>query len=400
MLRSAQDMALIGAVATLFGCERSAPDASAIVRDSAGVRIVETSASSRSPASIQVSTDPVLSVGLVDGEPQYLLSRVVGALPLPDEGIVVGDGGTNELRFYDSTGKWQKTAGREGAGPGEFEYMRALGACRENGFVAFDLNWQVNAYDNSGEFVEKKDLRAPDGITPYNLACDYKGNYLLLGWGRSAEEIPLGFNTARDRLVLASSDGEIVQDFGERLVSERIGTEYGSRPHPAGRATLFAIHDTLIYVGSGERFEIELYGVNGELQRFVRGPAVRLSVTDSIKDAYLAWALSRASADREPAIRSDISKWEWPPSVPAYTKLVVDEEGVAWLRAFNFDTGEPETWSLLDPNQGYLGDVTLAGGMTLLHVGRDFILTLSRNDMDVQSVAKYRLKRRLAAGSS
>ena len=375
------------------GCDKPAETPSALVRDSAGIRIVETPLTNRIAAPVTIAEQPSVTIGQMEGEPQYLLSSVVGALQLPDDITVVANRGTNELRFYDKSGAWLKTEGREGQGPGEYEYLRALGRCRSEGFVGFDLSWQVNEYDAAGTFKNKSVVRPPDGVSPYNLACDEHGHFLILGWGRSGTSIPIGFHTTRDRLVLASSEGQITTDFGQRLVSERIGNERGSRPHPAGRATLFALHNDVAYIGSGERFELELYDLKGALQSLLRGPAIPLKMTDSLKSFYTDLAVARISPDRRPALRNEIASWQWPESMPAYTKLMVDDAGVAWLRAFQVDPRAAESWSLLDPQRGYLGDVTLTPGVTLLEAGTNHVLVLQRDSLDIERVLKFTMTR-------
>jgi hypothetical protein len=380
-------------VALSSGCDRSTPSAASVRRDSAGTTIIETPIAQRRAAPITIVEGPSVSIGQIEGDARYLLSRVVGALQLPDGNIVIANGGTNELRFFDPTGKWLKSEGRTGAGPGEYEYLRALGKCRAPGFAAFDLHWQLNSYDAAGTFIEKSALRAPNGISPYNLACDEHGHLLILGWGHPAKGIPIGFYSARDRLVLASSDGTIRSDFGQRLVSERIGNEHGSRPHPAGRATLFALANDLVYVGSGERFELELYDLGAKLRTLVRGPAIPLSTTDSVKAAYLQSTLARVSPDRQPALRNEIANMQWPETLPAYTKMIVDPNGIAWVRAFQLDPSASETWSLLDPERGYIGDLSLRAGQSLLEAGRDYLLVLNRDSLDVESVRRLRLNR-------
>jgi len=315
-------------------------------------------------------------------------------MELPNGEVLIANGGTNELRFYSAGGEFLRAEGREGQGPGEFEYLRALGRCRESGFVAFDLSWQLNAYDAEGRFIEKTILRAPSGVTPYNLACDLEGRFLILGWGREAQEGPrLGFYQSRDHLVLASAEGEIATDFGERLVSERIGTARGSRPHPAGRATLFALHNERVYVGSGERFEIEVRDLEGKLESLLRGPRIPLETTDLVKTAYLNEVLSSLPPDRGPAIREEVGAWEWPPSLPAYTRLLVDPLGVAWLKAFNISPEKPEQWSLVDPVRGYLGDITLGEGDELLEIGEDHVFLLHTDDLGVESVVRIEVNR-------
>jgi hypothetical protein len=385
-------IACLGA-SSLACADAPASESSNMVRDSAGVRIVESLSTARHPAPWTLGAEPVWSVGRLEGDPDYLLSRVVGAHQLPDGSILIANGGTSQVRFYDPSGVLVASRGREGQGPGEFAYLRALGTCRDDGFVAFDLNWEMNAYRADGTFVEKTVLRAPEGITPYNLACDPHGHVLLLGWGRNAAAGPVvGFHETRDRLVLVTREGAVETDFGERLVSERIGTTGGSGPHPAGRATQFALHDDRAFIGSGERFEVEVRALDGSLLALLRGPDIDLSVTDSIRSLYLENRLASAPAERHPVIRRQAEEMAWPEQIPAFVELRVDEEGVLWLRAYA-SPGSPETWSLLHPEAGYLGDLRLSARHRLLEAGSDYLLLLTRDDLDVERVVKLTLDR-------
>lgn len=394
MLRGSKSGAWTLALATLVGCDSPVVTPGLVVRDSAGVRIVETTATQRVAAPFKLASEASFAVGVVEGDPAYLLSRVAGAMQLQNGDVLVANGGTNELRFFGPDGTFLRTEGREGQGPGEYEYIRGLGRCRRSGFVAFDLNWQMNAYDAEGRFLEKTVLRAPSGITPYNLACDADGHFLILGWGRQATEGPrIGFYEARDHLVLASTGGEIAADFGEQLVSERIGSAGGSGPHPAGRATVFALHNEQVYMGSGERFEVEVRRLDGGVASLLRGPLISLELTDSIKSAYLEARVQRVGPERRAAVRREVESLEWPSSVPAYTDLRVDPEGIVWLKAYRVSSEEPERWSLLAPDRGYLGDLTFSKGRTLLEIGADYVLLLQRDDLDVESVVKLTLDR-------
>lgn len=388
------------AIAALFACEADPrPDPGPIVRDSAGIRIIEARGTDVTTASWRIDSRPELRIGAVDGDPSYLLSRVVGALRLRDGRVAIGNGHSHELRFYDPRGRFLSARGREGEGPGEFTYMRGLGRCREEGIVAFDLNWQMNTYDDDGTFVDRRQLLAPDGISPYNLACDERGRVVLLGWGLDVTGAPqIGFHQARGPLVLVDGEGSVATDFGEWLVSERIGTMGGSRPHPFGRATVFALHDDHLYVGSGERFEVEVRSLDGTLRRLVRGPSPSLEIEDSLRAAYLAEQLANARPERHPVVRQEVAEMEWPPAYPAYTALRVDPSGVAWLRRFAVGTSRPEQWGLLDPARGYLGDVTLPAGHTLVDVGIDYVLVMALDELDVETVALHVLHREGTSG--
>ncbi len=386
-------------VAALAACASDqVAEPAVLVRDSAGIRIVEAQQTSWTAASWTIASEPDWLVGEMEGDPNYLLSRVEGALALDGGLTVVANGATNDLRFFDDQGEWVKTLGGEGGGPGEFDYLRALGRCRSDGFTAFDINWQQNSYLEDGTFVDKTMFLAPSGISPYALACDGAGNVLLLGWGRLEGPPEIGLHETRDRLVSVGAQGEVRADFGERLVSERIGTRGGSSPHPAGRATRFALHDGRAYIGSGERFEVEVWDLDGTLRELIRGPRVPLDMDDamreSLREDYLERRLSTVDdASRRASIRTAVADMEWPNAVPAFTDVRVDELGVIWLRRFSIDTEAPEAWSLLDPDQGYLGDLGLAPRQTLLTVGADHLLVLVRDELDVERVARLRLHR-------
>jgi hypothetical protein len=373
----------------------AADEAAVVVRDSAGVQIVESRLGPPIAAPWALGAAPILGIGQTAGEDPYLLSRVVGALRLADGRIVIGDGGTGQLRFYDSAGVFLSQTGGVGEGPGEFEYMRSLERCRPDGFIAFDIDWAMNAYTEEGAFVEKRQMLVPEGITPYNLACDPAARVVMIGWGRGASPgpPPIGFHTTRDRLVLAAPDGSVATDFGEWLVSERIGTQFGSRPHPFGRATLFGLYGDQLYVGTGERMEVQVYGLDGTLQRVLRVPAPPLDVNDSLKTAYLESELAATPEPRQAALRTSIAEWEWPPTRPAYSELRVDPLGVVWLKEFAVTRTQPERWMLLDPERGYLGELELPARHTLLTIDADALLLLAKDELDVERVVAYALER-------
>jgi hypothetical protein len=231
------------------------------------------------------------------------------------------------------------------------------------------------------------------GLSPYEVACDEHGHVLMLGWGKETREPREGFYSAYDHLLLTDLEGNIQTDFGERLASERIGTRGGSGPHPAGRATVFGLHDDHIYVGSGERFEVEVRDLDGRLLELLRGPRLGLEVTDSVKALMLEDQLGSASPQRHAGIRTAFAELAWPPTLPAYTARQVDSEGVVWLRAFSADESEAEVWSLIDPERGYIGDLTLGPRQALLEAGTTHVLVVATDELDVERVERWELMR-------
>ena len=113
-------IALLTPVACADPGDRSPPGGDSpalqpVVRDSADVRIIE---NPRPPAGSRldwrVGAEPAVTIGSVDGEDPYLLSRVRGGFIVPDGRIVVVNGGSNELRVFDALGIHVATWGGQG----------------------------------------------------------------------------------------------------------------------------------------------------------------------------------------------------------------------------------------------------------------------------------------------
>jgi hypothetical protein len=120
-------LAALAALPLLAACGGEAGAAAPVVRDSAGVRIVENARPAWGEGEgWRSSPEPLVDVGLAEGDAAYQFGRVAGALRLDDGRIVVADGQANELRWFDAAGRHLKTAGRKGGGPGEFDGLHAL----------------------------------------------------------------------------------------------------------------------------------------------------------------------------------------------------------------------------------------------------------------------------------
>src|SRR5690554_5500708 len=91
------------AAVALIGCGDPAggPASHTAARDSAGIRIVENAGSTWSDGGgWRLGDEPVLEIGMADGDPQYLLDRVTGAIRSADGGVVISNAGSAEVRYY------------------------------------------------------------------------------------------------------------------------------------------------------------------------------------------------------------------------------------------------------------------------------------------------------------
>ena len=132
-----------------------------MVRDSAGVRILE----NQDPVWLQgegweVDLRPSVTIGMGDGDRNDLPNDVCGVTRLSDGRILVVNGGTSELRFYSSDGRFVAVAGGRGGGPGEFSglAMQLLSGAADT-LILLDMpSWNVVRFDGEGTFIDRWQL--------------------------------------------------------------------------------------------------------------------------------------------------------------------------------------------------------------------------------------------------
>ena len=390
------------AIITLFtvcmlvgGCDRAAAVPDFATRDSAGVRIVESARQEwKEGDQWTVSSTPLLEIGVTEGELPYELSRVTGATRLSDGGIVIGNGHTNELRFFDAGGAHVRTVGRSGGGPGEYEYMRKLMSCGPDSIAAFDLHWQLKVYDRSGKLSRETRLHQPGSErTPYALSCGPSGHFVITGWGAETRESRIGFYQATSPVYLLDRRGEGMAELGEFVSSERIGSERGSRPHPLGRSTVLALSSDEIFVATGETPEVRTYGFDGAPRRILRAPSRDLRITDEDLDRFRQAQMEPVPDHLRPAAERELLEMPMPERFPATSELLLDADGNLWMRHFT-RPGEPKPrWGIFSLEGRYLGELETPEGVRVLEIGTDYLLGLHRDELNVERARVYSLQK-------
>jgi len=95
---------------------------SVIVRDSAGMRIVESTAPAWTAGSRwRLSGTPIVRIGAAEDDEAHMLFQPSDGVRLPDGRIAVSDAGAHEIRFHSDGGLHIRTVGREEMGPASFD---------------------------------------------------------------------------------------------------------------------------------------------------------------------------------------------------------------------------------------------------------------------------------------
>lgn len=382
--------------------------------DSAGIHVIAnvTQAADGNGAP-RLSAEPTVSIGVTHGEAAYEFGGISSATRMPDGRIIVGDVQTGELKVFDRAGRYVRTLGGQGAGPGEYRAVSAVFRGQGDTLWIEDIgNRRITKLGRSFDVVETFQMSTVPWTRPPRVpgAEPTRGRSVVRIQGVFDDGTALAThrfydgprvevtNAHRDSLMVRRIrfDGAVVDSLG--IVAGWQNYEYfpgdgslwfGVAPFSHG-VSLAAAGDRY-YTGGGYRFEIEERAPDGKLMRVIR----LCEDPDPITEDQLEARIEAIVADYPPDARAGEERAlrgiPQPAVAPSYVGLMVDETGRLWARDFTIP-GEPLRWKVFDGEGRWLGAVTTPADLTVLEIGADYLLGRHTNELDVQSVRLYALE--------
>ena len=385
--------AVVVAAVVVSGCAGESAPAS-VVRDSLGVRIVESPAPAWSAeAAWWIEEVPLVDLSSSGAGEEHFFYRVRDVLRVADGRLIVGDGASNEVRIYDVSGRFVRSFGGEGDGPGEFQYLAPLTLLR-NGRVV------VQDYTDGGRGAEfdlvsglVSSFRRPRMIGP--LRQPATSEFL---WG--IDEMS-GFLKVVGSQGLKRPLATIVRLSDDRASSHTVavvpGREVFIAPDadagpPMGRQ-LHAVPtgDGELVIGTADRLEYsKLDGATGALRMIARIPGVSLAVSRQELDRERR---VRLGPDPRPHILEIFELLPEPAEKPAYQQVLVDVEGNVWAGEFLglARRHDSQKWYVWDSSGVWLGIVETPARFELMRVGGDEVFGVRRDFDEVESPQVLRL---------
>lgn len=368
------------------------------VRDSAGVEIVENSALGAwsSGSAWMVADTPVVSIGGDDGDSTTLFSRVQNVVRLADGRIVVTDFGSRQLRFYAADGRFIKSTGRPGAGPGEFNWLGAARRTDGDSLIVWDQdNGRLSVFDSAGRLARTVSIRSEEGAGfpgPMGRASD--GSFIGQAYAPSFD---VGLVRTQSYFVRYGPDLRPIDTLAERPGVERFIAECGPDTQcayrsPFTRPLSAAFFRDRLHVGTGESFEISVIGIDGRLLRSIRLGVPNRDVTAADVDRQRA-AFFAEARDREGRVQRErvFAQMKIPETMPAYQALRVDRLGNLWVENYRASDDEPPRWAVFDSTGRLLGTLATPRSLRLDDIGDDYVLGVFRDSLDVEHVRMHRL---------
>jgi hypothetical protein len=375
-----------------------------VVRDSAGIRIVENGTSVWGEGEgWTVAPEPSLVIGEVEGPDAYLLYGVRGARRLEDGRIVVANGGSSELRIFDASGQHEVTMGGEGEGPGEFSYLDKLLPWPGDSVAAYDRQQRrISIFSTSGalgrtiRFPDTGGWPIPGGLAP-DGSIALTPNTGPIGQQQDnvieANEQPLlrfdpvgeRFDTMAFTLSVRWMGGWVVTNAQGRSV--RVAT-----PVPFSGAPQLAAGTSGVYFGYSSTYQIHRWTPERGLDMVIRRAVEPKQVNDEVKAQ--AWDTATGLQRlRGGLIRENREDVVFNETLPVFRTLLVDDLGYLWAQGYAPPWEPAPPWAVYDSTGVWLGTVQMPEDVTVWQVGPDFIVGTEWDESNVPSVGVWRLER-------
>ena len=424
--------------ALLGGCQDGQAPAGGpfVVRDSAGIEIVESAAPAWDGDRWSVSGTPSLVIGQMQGDERYLFGEVAGATMLRDGRIAVLDGQSALIRVYSPDGRHIEDWGGQGEGPGEFTSAHTMFPYRGDSILVSEfVASRLVIFDDRGRFgrslvpemrmsfVTEWRSRRQEGdrsVIPAGSCCRLWGplrtGAFLLSYPEMIPNEGSGTRRASVTAAITPGSGGAAESVGVFAgETYQLGLQ-GSRSHWQFQPWFNMVPGPDGYFATeGDAYSIDAYDHSGRLRRIIRLARAPRRVTDDIKAAHETELRERFMAPG--AVIEAVSPEEllemflagpYPSHLPTFFQLLVDPEGNLWAGQRRYgavasagdgtvdDDSQPSDMNeffVFGADGRHLGVVELAAGLRVFQIGADFILGTVTDDLGVGYVHRYGIEK-------
>ncbi len=342
-----------------------------------------------------------IRIGVLDGQEEYMFGRIQEVAPDGEGGVYVFDGQVPALRHYDAEGRYLRTLGGEGAGPGEY-YDAALGlALLPDGRLLLrdPRNGRFTLYDRDGVAVEHWPL-ASGLFTSRATAVDTAGHVyarILTDPIEPGQPWPIG-------LLHLDNEGQVI----DTILSPSIDGEPSGATGTFSPAKRWDLHPHgYLVVGVSDRYAIELRRPEGTLRIEKRAGRVAVHPEERAQHEARRQHMIRTQGESLAAEPPPI-----PRQKPFFRNIYAGEDGSIWVHRHEeatlrepdpdrpepdpnapppLDWIEPTVFDVFEPDGTYLGRVTVPPRTSLRTFSTDVVWATRQGEFDELYLVRLRV---------
>ncbi len=328
------------------------------------------------PAQIELTVQ--MTIGEEFGEDYYVLGEVGGGVALDDSGnVYIPDTQKHKVQVYSPEGRYIRTIGHEGSGPGEYQYpMAAVPMSTGEVVIADARGRKLLFFDAGGSYSRDVPMLPPSPGPPYRAAETSDGHLVGLFFKFRREKDGYQTGTAVEKIDPRTGESAVV--YYERLETWRPGESRGDE-----HMSVFAVDGEDRVFRSEinyERFFIERYEPDGKLSLVIEKDFEKVRKTEGELDEERAISEARRMMTGAPV-------HDPRPFKPAIGVIGVDHKGRVWAQIGTTEMGQPPEFDVFSSDGDYIGRVTaqgLSAGVDLRMLGMkgDKLLATDPNPED------------------
>ena len=274
-----------------------------------------------------------LSLGVAEGAEEYMFLDAREVAVDNRERMFVSDIRGFHIKVFDKFGKYIKTIGRKGQGPGEFSQISSIQITPRNELMVYERNgFKLTFFSLDGDYIRTVLLK---GVQAFWIRENSRGNYF-----ESTVEFQgqYGTNTFR----VATEVKEYGSDLGFIKTIAKDKFRNANVPLRHDMLARFPSFDLLI-CGFKDSYELQMINLEGEIFRKV------------LKD------FSQIEISEEEKTKRKLPKSnELPKYFPAFQDFSSDEEGRIYVQLFERQAdGDKFYYDVFDPEGRYIAKVRL-----------------------------------------
>lgn len=351
-----------------------------MVRDSAGIEIVENFGTPLWHEGETWRLTEVVRIGAVEGAPEYEFGRISGIAVLSDRRLVVADAMAHELRFFSPDGVLERTYGRLGQGPGEFgDGLLYPSVGPGDTLLVFDrANQQAHVIAPDGTWLESFSTLPENGHW-FGMVYDEPPTGRLVSIQVALRLPEGGLADSMDVLLERDLHGAIL-DTVARIPTYMTTLKPGAAGSYYANMVDITLCNNSLVAGHNYTHRTVWYGSGGGIERIIDFPSERPPLTEADRAVMMTrWDQLAEQYGLPPDQAEQIkSTVHFEDRYPAYAQFECGPAGTLLMQRFRplcelseeevsqirYNLGRPPgapVWDVFDRDGRYLGAVDLPG---------------------------------------
>lgn len=288
------------------------------------------------------------------------------------------------IRKFDKDGKFIKSIGRKGEGPGEFKNCRSIDFDKNGNYYIYDVFLRrVNIFNSNDEFV--KSIKSPNIIN--ELYIDESGQVVL----HYDKNSPKGdYVYGKHFSAVVDEEFKVVKNLDSLEIKEMKISKSGKNVSVMGivygpRYNLLPLKNGNAFVTNSEDYVVKIFSPSGELLSSKTIGKKREPVREKDKEKV------KARYNDGGFVRQDML--EFNTLKPFYASIFQDREGFILAQKYTVDNEEEIKYDVFSPDGELLNEVSLPfkyfNDQSV--VAGEFIIVNEETEDELPVIRKYKI---------